>query len=193
MFKFESNRLLREGEWTITQLTQEIYAILQKEILENDGSVTMNQSNPDSPSLIINQPPYSQVPAIAITRTNPDGTTSSITFGAQPDGSFDAKKDGKPIGVDAAAVPLSLIGRVAAGGPGESYTVQAWTVNPQISGGTPGVSPSMMVTAKQVQIDPTDTIPSGTFVFLIGYPDPVAVDSDGNPVRTWYMIVPTWL
>ena len=193
IYKGPANRLLREGEWTVRQLVEELYAIFQTNELRSEGSLILDQSDATVPSIISNQPGYSNVPSIVIRRTDPDGTSHEITLGAQSDGSFNISKDGQPYLLASPPVPRSLIGRVVSGGPGYIYTVAAWTSDPQIAGGAPGVAADFNVLATQAQIDPTETIPSGTFVMLIGYPDPEEVDDEGEPVRTWYMIVPTWL
>lgn len=78
--------------------------------------------------------------------------------------------------------PLTLAGKVA-GGSGNTYSVDIYMDDPTTT------SPTLTVSAKQLQIDPTDTIPVGTFVKVVGYPK-----FTGDTLsRVWIMQVPVWL
>lgn len=198
MYKGPANRLLREGEWTIRQLVEELYAIFQTEEVKSTGQLVMDQRNATDPSIIINQPSYSEVPPFTIIKRGKNGEEIgriSISAGG-------IEQDGEPyaptatnigeITGDNAITPVELLGQVVSGGPGESYLVNIWGKDPQISGGVAGVAASKQITAKQAQIDPTDTIPPGTWCKVIGYPALELDEDDTRPV-TWYLLVPVWL
>ncbi len=84
--------------------------------------------------------------------------------------------------------PVALVGQIQSGS-GSSYQVKVFGNGANIAGG----AQSLIVTATQLQINPEDSIPSGTYVTIIGYPYGQPDATNGiRPVR-WYLNVPVWL
>jgi hypothetical protein len=171
IFGDQSERLLRETWGSPTELAEELYAMFGVNTpLQIQGPVTITNTTP-GPALTVNQlgaytpgdfppgltPPPS--PGISILSPGTDATPS----GAAPPPA--------PVSVGGGGGG-GIPGQVQSGGPGPSYQVAIYTAG--LAGGF------IVVTVTQLQIDPDETIPVGTWALV--------TQAGAN----YYMNVPTW-
>ena len=172
MFGTQALRLLRESWPSVDMLAQELYAIFQDTNPTSSGPLTINNNTPAGPGMTINNSGGSGS-SINLGRNG----TPSVNFGLGPDGgliitapSVSSQTPGgqpAPIG-GGGGVP----GQVLSGGPGANYQVKIYP--------TGLAGPTKTVSAVQLQIDPGETIPAGTWALV--------AQAGGN----YYMEVPVW-
>lgn len=146
-------RLLRE-EWSgaggAQELSQELYLILTS---PDPVQIT-------SPVQITNP---TNDPAISIANTNPDGTAPAFNITGPVDGAITFNNAfGDTVAPPESATPSSSGGGGTPGkiisGSGSTYTVGVYADGKTLSG---------TVKATQLQIDPAETIPAGTWVNVV--------------------------
>jgi hypothetical protein len=195
MFEEQSIRLLREKWRTVQELAEELFAIFQtRGDIGHDGSLTLRPTDANPPLRIVQ--PFSPTsstadnPGITITR---GGTTTTITAGdviingqSLVGGDFGGGSGGgtnlnQIVGLvnTPEFAPFILLGEVVSGS-GSNYQVRVFST-PDTNLGT--------VSAIQVQIDPAETIPAGTFCQVIGLP----FRSGDLIFAQYYLTVPVWL
>jgi hypothetical protein len=164
----EMLRLLRD-DWTgpngAKMLSEELYAIMAGAVAKGSqtGQMNLNQPSPGTYPLVINAPDGS---GIQIKGKN--GTTSIGVGGITLAG-------GQPVVGAGGGAGGGIPGLVLGGGPGQGpYSVQLYPNNLSTAGAT--------VSCTQLQIDPAETIPPGTWTMVSLMPD-----------HTYTMQVPVWL
>lgn len=189
MFEEQSIRLLREKWRAIQPLAEEIFSIFQTEgLITHDGSLGITPTD-DTPGVVVNLPntPTDLGPGITVTRGDttiniaPEGITitSGDTTTTLGGGGTNLTQI---VGLDSppSQAPFVLAGRVVSG-TGSNYRVNVYARSTFVSMG--------QVNATQLQIDPDEQIPSGTWCQVLGFP----VTTNGVTTATYYLFVPIWL
>jgi len=165
----EMLRLLRKdwkGPNGATMLSEEIYAIMGGAVAKGQqtGQLNLQQPAPGVYPLVINTGPDGN----GIALNGPNGTTHIGPNGITLPGG--GKAPVAVAGTGGGGVP----GQVVSGGPGDTYQVNIFE-----NGVSAGATAT--VTVKQLQIDPAETIPAGTWAI---------VSKSGSG---YVMQVPVWL
>jgi hypothetical protein len=165
----EMLRLLRD-DWTgpngAKMLSEEIYAIMAAAVASGSqtGQMNLNQPAPGTYPFVINTADNSGIKI--------NGPKGSALIG--PGGITLAGTPPAPVGAGVGAGG-GIPGLVLGGGPGQGpYSVQLYPNNLSTAGAT--------VSCTQLQIDPAETIPPGTWTMVSLMPD-----------HTYTMQVPVWL
>jgi hypothetical protein len=181
IFGNQALRLLREKWSSPNELAEELYAILNSNVpMTLTGPVTINNSSPTKPALTVRNfgqndqgvniqkrpllqgPNFPPIPGITFP---PLGVFGDGTLGSNLGSQGQAQQQQQPGGG-------GFPGKVLSGGPGATYKVAVYQSG---LGGKPTT-----VSVTQLQIDPAETIPAGTWAM---------VSQVGS---SYYMQVPVW-
>jgi hypothetical protein len=145
-------RLLRDdwkGENGTKMLSEELYAIMASAVAEGKqtGQLNLQQPAPGVYPLVINTGDNGN----GIQIKGPKGTATIGLGGIN----FSQAPTGQPVVGAGGGIP----GRIVSGGPGDTYTVSLYENG--LAGGVTATVP-----VKQLQIDPAETIPVGTWTLV---------------------------
>lgn len=170
-------RIIRTKWKEPVTLSQELYALLSKPLKIEPSQIVINQSaDATTPPIVINQPPGSTIPPFQINRGDQTVDLGSLGGGSGGGGGIDLGDiefpeqdpgDREQAVPPSALNPIPLHGRVTGKTGGRTYSVRCWAKNPN-------VYPSLGVLPVEFpDVDPDDTIPSGTRCPVIMFPKEV--------------------
>lgn len=180
-----AERIIRTSWRSVNELAQELYAIFRGDApIISSGPVQLSP-DPGVPAIQITQTPGDDTPPITV-----NGQPITTSGGGGTDlGDIDWPGSDPTTITDATPAtpsdnPITLYGEVVAKINGDTYSVRCWAKNPDTA------PPIGILPVQQRLIDPDDTIPPTTPVFVIAFPGTV------GGVRTIIKAVmqtPVWL